>query len=304
MLLQVYNTTVPDIFRPGIGPTVAASLGSSAVLLQANVVAPNKHTAVAEPMFRGHLLESETYIGGKVEALESGVFRSDLPTQFKLEPAAYQVLLLMPCNLYSHSHHQRRPEETGDREASELGMSCSISSPAPLSAGAGLDCKDIMSETQVKARLVPAVHQGWLLLLSATPASGVPYLACKAGAGACSMYVSTSSPSNRDALHAQELLDSLDADLQYVIEVEGKLSMEDVENYDEVRAEIVRGLEDLRDVPNRRENPLIYHLDVAAMYPNIILTNRSLPCLILPFIHVHHNKSARHLDSHAHWVSS
>ena len=58
---------------------------------QANVVAPNKHTAVAEPMFRGHLLESETYIGGKVEALESGVFRSDLPTQFKLEPAAYQV---------------------------------------------------------------------------------------------------------------------------------------------------------------------------------------------------------------------
>lgn len=58
---------------------------------QANVVAPNKHTAVHEPMFRGHLLESETYIGGKVEALESGVFRSDLPTQFKLEPAAYQV---------------------------------------------------------------------------------------------------------------------------------------------------------------------------------------------------------------------
>ena len=56
------------------------------------MVAPNKHTAAVEPMFRGHLLESETYIGGKVEALESGVFRSDLPTQFKLEPAAYQVL--------------------------------------------------------------------------------------------------------------------------------------------------------------------------------------------------------------------
>lgn len=72
----------------------------------------------------------------------------------------------------------------------------------------------------------------------------------------------------------QELLDSLDADLRYVIEVEGKLSMEDIENYDEVRDEIAAGLADLRDVPNRRENPLIYHLDVAAMYPNIILTNR------------------------------
>ena len=69
----------------------AAGLKVCAMGVQANVVAPNKHTAVAEPMFRGHLLESETYIGGKVEALESGVFRSDLPTQFKLEPAAYQV---------------------------------------------------------------------------------------------------------------------------------------------------------------------------------------------------------------------
>ena len=91
----------------------------------------------------------------------------------------------------------------------------------------------------------------------------------------------------------QELLDSLDADLRYVIEVEGKLSMEDVENYDEVRAEIVRGLEDLRDVPNRRENPLIYHLDVAAMYPNIILTNRSLPCLLLLHAHICFGMPAR-----------
>ena len=30
----------------------------------------------------------------------------------------------------------------------------------------------------------------------------------------------------------------------------------------------------LRDHPTREECPLIYHLDVAAMYPNIILTNR------------------------------
>lgn len=33
----------------------------------------------------------------------------------------------------------------------------------------------------------------------------------------------------------QELIDSLDDDLHYAIEVEGKLAMEDVENYDEVR---------------------------------------------------------------------
>ena len=42
-------------------------------------------------MYKGHLLESETYIGGKVEALESGVFRADLPMRFKCKPSAYQV---------------------------------------------------------------------------------------------------------------------------------------------------------------------------------------------------------------------
>ena len=55
------------------------------------MVAPNKHTAVGEKMYKQHLLESETYIGGKVEALEAGVFRSDLPCRFKLQPKAYQV---------------------------------------------------------------------------------------------------------------------------------------------------------------------------------------------------------------------
>ena len=60
--------------------------------MQANVIAPNKHTAAVEPLYKGHLLESETYIGGKVEALESGVFRSDIATRFKCKPDAYQVL--------------------------------------------------------------------------------------------------------------------------------------------------------------------------------------------------------------------
>ena len=32
----------------------------------------------------GHLLDSETYVGGHVEALESGVFRSDISCRFKI----------------------------------------------------------------------------------------------------------------------------------------------------------------------------------------------------------------------------
>ena len=39
-------------------------------------------------------------------------------------------------------------------------------------------------------------------------------------------------------------------------------------------SDIVDKLAMLRDCPNRLENPIIYHLDVGAMYPNIILTNR------------------------------
>ena len=32
----------------------------------------------------GHLLDQETYVGGHVEAIEAGVFRSDIPCRFKL----------------------------------------------------------------------------------------------------------------------------------------------------------------------------------------------------------------------------
>ena len=41
---------------------------------------------------KGHLLETETYIGGHVECLQSGVFRSDLKLKFNLEPEAYQMV--------------------------------------------------------------------------------------------------------------------------------------------------------------------------------------------------------------------
>ena len=43
-------------------------------------------------MYEGHLLESETYVGGHVEALEAGVFRNDIETDFKVTPAALQTV--------------------------------------------------------------------------------------------------------------------------------------------------------------------------------------------------------------------
>jgi len=164
------STIIPmppdEVLRKGSGTLCEALLMVEAY--HANVVAPNKHTSASERMHRGHLLESETYIGGKVEALESGVFRADIPCRFRLRSEAYQ-----------------------------------------------------------------------------------------------------------------RLLDKLDGDLTYAITQEAKWDVEDVSNYDQMRAQIAAKLEDLRDHPNREEEPLLYHLDVAAMYPNIILTNRLQPSAIV-----------------------
>lgn len=54
----------------------------------ANIVFPNKQVQVFNKLTDdGHVMDSETYVGGHVEALESGVFRSDIPCRFKMVPA-------------------------------------------------------------------------------------------------------------------------------------------------------------------------------------------------------------------------
>jgi DNA polymerase epsilon subunit 1 len=79
------------------------------------------------------------------------------------------------------------------------------------------------------------------------------------------------------------LLDNLDRTLEFAIVVEGKLRMEDVDpaSLAATRAAIAAQLEALRDNPNVEVLPRIYHLDVGAMYPNIILTNRLQPMAIV-----------------------
>ncbi|KAK6936184.1 DNA polymerase epsilon, catalytic subunit A, C-terminal [Dillenia turbinata] len=161
-LATIIPMSPDEVLRKGSGTLCEMLLMVQAY--KANVICPNKHQSDPERFHNNHLLESETYIGGHVECLESGVFRSDLPTSFKLDPSAYQ-----------------------------------------------------------------------------------------------------------------QLIDNLDRDLQYAIKVEGKMDLELVSNYDEVKQGILEKLVRLRDEPVREECPLIYHLDVAAMYPNIILTNRLQP---------------------------
>ncbi|KAN0061615.1 DNA polymerase epsilon catalytic subunit [Thecaphora frezii] len=161
-LCNIIPLNPDEVLRKGSG-----TLCETLLMIQAyegNIVMPNRHTDPVGNTYKGHLLESETYVGGHVEALEAGVFRSDIETDFKVEPEA-----------------------------------------------------------------------------------------------------------------VQKLIDDLDAALKFSIVEEGKLSLDDVTNYDEVKSKIQSMLEVMRDAPLRKDPPLIYHLDVAAMYPNIMLSNRLQP---------------------------
>jgi len=152
-----------EVLRKGSGTLCEALLCVEA--FEANIVFPNKHETVLNKMTEdGKVMESETYVGGHVEAIESGVFRADIPCRFRMVPSAFQML---------HDDAER-----------------------------------------------------------------------------C---------------------------LKRAIEVEEGIPLDQVTNFEEVLDDIKEKLCDLRDVPNRLENPIIYHLDVGAMYPNIILTNRLQP---------------------------
>lgn len=152
-----------EVLRKGSGTLCETLLMVQA--FHANIVFPNKQqTELNKLSDDGHVLDSETYVGGHVEALESGVFRADIPCRFRLDP---EIILTLQSNI--------------------------------------------------------------------------------------------------------------EKVLQHAIEVEEEVSLDLVTNLDEIKNEIRTALKELHDIPNRVEQPVIFHLDVGAMYPNIILTNRLQP---------------------------
>ena len=79
----------------------------------------------------------------------------------------------------------------------------------------------------------------------------------------------------------QLLADNVKRTMSHAIEKEEKIPLDQVTNLDEVCQQIQDKLLALKATPHRLENPMIYHLDVGAMYPNIILTNRLQPSAIV-----------------------
>ncbi|KAG5315775.1 DPOE1 polymerase, partial [Acromyrmex insinuator] len=156
-----------EVLRKGSGTLCESLLMVQA--FQANIIFPNKQETELNKLTKdGHLLDQETYVGGHVEALESGVFRADIPCRFKIVPSA-----------------------------------------------------------------------------------------------------------------VDELIGGVEKALKHTIQEEEKVPIDMVTNFDEIVNEIKGKLKELKDQPLRLENPVIYHLDVGAMYPNIILTNRLQPSAIV-----------------------
>lgn len=80
-----------DVLRKGSGTLCEALLMVQACTK--SIICPNKQVEPSAKFHHGHLVESETYIGGKVECLETGVYRSDLEYDFDLKPSAFDELI-------------------------------------------------------------------------------------------------------------------------------------------------------------------------------------------------------------------
>ena len=85
-LATVIPMTPDEVLRKGSGTLCESLLMVEAY--HANVICPNKQVEDASASFDGHLLDSETYVGGHVECLQTGVYRADLPIKFRLVPDA------------------------------------------------------------------------------------------------------------------------------------------------------------------------------------------------------------------------
>eukprot|EP00727_Mastigamoeba_balamuthi_P002173 m51a1_g11953 putative dna polymerase epsilon catalytic subunit a (2223) ;mRNA; r:757795-765860 len=161
-----------EVLRKGSG-----TLCENLLMVEAfnkSIVFPNKVAQDTKKMHKGHLLDSETYVGGHVESLESGVFRNDIPIKFKIDSKAVDELIASVDDILAFAAHERNA--------------------------------DIKTAT----------------------------------------------------------------------------------NADEIKQDVIQKLKALGEVGlsedglcRRQEKPMLVHLDVAAMYPNIILTNRLQPCAIV-----------------------
>ena len=157
-----------DVLRKGSGTLCEELLMAQA--FRGNIIFPNKKDSKFEKFHDNHLIESDTYVGGHVEALKTGIYRSDFPQKFKVDKGLYK-----------------------------------------------------------------------------------------------------------------QLIDNVDKVIDFSIEIEAGMKKEEVVNREEVKQKVIDQLQSFIDSSTNyvERDPLIYHVDVSAMYPNIILSNRLQPVSIV-----------------------
>ncbi|KAF7458255.1 DNA polymerase epsilon catalytic subunit [Cryptosporidium felis] len=85
---------------------------------------------------------------------------------------------------------------------------------------------------------------------------------------------------NLDSAVLEKLIENLDSTLRFGVKDSG-IDIENIENFGQVKRDVATKLEKFFLSPKLKALPLIYHLDVGAMYPNIILTNRLQPTAVI-----------------------
>ena len=100
-LCTVIPLVAEDVLRKGSG-----TLCEMLLMVEAHangIVYPNKQLEPPTRFHQGHLLAADTYIGGTVECLASGVYRSDLPAEFALDPSAFEELFAAVYSMLTFS---------------------------------------------------------------------------------------------------------------------------------------------------------------------------------------------------------
>ena len=80
-----------DVLRKGSGTLWEELLMAQA--FRGNIIFPNKKETKFETFYENHLIESDTYVGGHVEALKTGIYRSDFPQKFRVDKIVYKSLI-------------------------------------------------------------------------------------------------------------------------------------------------------------------------------------------------------------------
>lgn len=111
-LCSIIPLAPDDVLRRGSGTLNEHLLMAEASRL--DIIFPNKKREESEKFFKGHLIESETYVGGFVECLANGVYRSDVEQEFVLNPDTFEYLMENTENILNfclQKENDKQPEE-------------------------------------------------------------------------------------------------------------------------------------------------------------------------------------------------